>query len=346
MSEKERDNEKPVVSVVTPCYNGEEHGMLHEYFNGLLKQNYENVELIFINDGSTDNTERIYFEYEPKLESKFHKCKYTRFEENQGYIAGINTGMEQVTGEYVSLMDSDDIMLPHKIESHVDFLEDNEEYGMVYSDGYVVKKNDLNNPLRRFYDDKDTPSGELYEDILLQKAWMPAGSYCFRRECLETIPKLKDKFESRGNNLQILCSIAYHYKIGYNDVEPVMKYVVRPDSLSHQMNLDNLRFRTFVRKNLDYYIIDKFGVSEEVKNKIDAKYKKREVLFYFLKGEGRELRASYDELKKLYDAGINEMVSKAEMWSASLMYGISFFPGICELISQPIMKTEFIEKLF
>ena len=55
-----------LVSIITPCYNGERY--LDRYFNSLLEQTYPSVELIFVNDGSTDNTEKIAMEYGRKLE--------------------------------------------------------------------------------------------------------------------------------------------------------------------------------------------------------------------------------------------------------------------------------------
>ena len=52
-----RQHKNPLVSIVTPCYNGASH--LVKYFEGLLSQTYKNIELIFVNDGSTDKTSEI-----------------------------------------------------------------------------------------------------------------------------------------------------------------------------------------------------------------------------------------------------------------------------------------------
>ena len=59
---------KPLVSIITPCYNGE--AFLKRYFESILNQTYPNLELIFINDGSTDRTEEIALSYRERLEKR------------------------------------------------------------------------------------------------------------------------------------------------------------------------------------------------------------------------------------------------------------------------------------
>jgi glycosyltransferase involved in cell wall biosynthesis len=68
-------NKGPIVSIVTPCYNGEKH--IHRYLDSLLAQTYSNIELIFVNDGSSDNTEKIVLSYTDKFESKGIKLSRT-----------------------------------------------------------------------------------------------------------------------------------------------------------------------------------------------------------------------------------------------------------------------------
>lgn len=336
----------PLVSVITPCYNGEQHGMLPEYFRGLLSQTYDNFELIFINDGSTDGTERIFRDYEKKLKKKISACKYIRFEDNYGYIRGINKGLERVEGKYIVHLDSDDIMLSHNIESHVDFLEKNKGYGMVYSDGYVVEKGKLDKPIKRALDELKKLSGYIYEDILLQRCFMVPGMYCYRSECLKHIGKLEGKFAGRGNNLQLLTSIAYHHKIGYNEVEPVIKYVVRPKSLSHTVDLKNLYFKAYVREELDRYIVSKYGASDEAIEEIDGKYKKRQVLYQFMAGNKERLRSEYKELRSMYLSGNTVKIPLWVMIVSTLMFMFSYVPVLRKVVPKALMKTELINWLF
>ena len=60
--------EQPLVSIITPCYNGE--NFIKRYFDSILKQTYSNIELFFVNDGSTDQTESIALSYREALEKR------------------------------------------------------------------------------------------------------------------------------------------------------------------------------------------------------------------------------------------------------------------------------------
>lgn len=59
---------KPLVSIITPCYNGEQY--IDAYFQSILAQTYTRLELIFVNDGSTDKTEEVALSYREQLEQK------------------------------------------------------------------------------------------------------------------------------------------------------------------------------------------------------------------------------------------------------------------------------------
>jgi len=347
MNELETGEKEPLVTIVTSCLNGQEHGMLHEYFGGVLSQTYENIQLIFVNDGSTDNTEGVYFQYEPKLEEKFHECMYIKFEENKGYITAINTAMEYAEGKYICPFDSDDIMLPHKTRSHVDFLEENEDYAMVYSDGYVVKKGNLQEPVRRLIGEEEPPTGsDLYEGILLGNAQIPGGTYCFRKECWKKIKPLENKFERRGQNVQIFTTIAFHYKIGYNDVSPVMKYVIREDSLSQRMTLDNLYFKSFTREDLDRYIMDQYGASKSTKRELDIKYNKRKFLYYFVAEEEENLKDVFSELLNARETETSDSIPIWIIFVFSILLTLSFLKPLQKIILKAMKKFSLIKPLY
>ena len=124
-----------LVSIITPCYNGEKY--LDRYFNSLLEQTYPSVELIFVNDGSTDNTEKIALEFGEKLREKGYDFTYI-YQENAGQSAAINQGLKIFKGEYLNWMDSDDYLPDDSVEKRVSFLEDNPQIGLVVGRSVVV----------------------------------------------------------------------------------------------------------------------------------------------------------------------------------------------------------------
>jgi len=344
MTSLKNSRTRPLVSVVTSCYNGEEHGMLNEYFKGLLSQSYDDIELIFVNDGSTDGTREVFFEHMEILEARLSRIIYIEFEENRGYIVAINTAIKHVSGEYICPFDSDDIMLPHKIQSHADFLNRNQEYGMVYSDGLLVASDDINKPLRTISSGGRADIKVSHEDILLQRVWPGSGRYSFRKDCWKDIGELSNEFNQRGQNLQIFVGIAYGHKIGFNDVGPVMKHVRRPDSLSNKTDLRNIYFKAITREKLDMYLISKYGASEVTKKEIELKYLKRKAVYYFLKNDDN-LKWSYKKLKRHYKSKGGIKPKHREMALLTLIYMMSFSSFLNYIISKIILKTK-ITRIF
>lgn len=107
----------PLVSVVMSCYNSEKY--LHESIDSILAQTYTNFELIIWNDGSTDSTEEIIKSYSDSRIKYFSAI-------NQGLGKALNDACKKVQGKYIARMDDDDIALPHRFETQVQFLECND----------------------------------------------------------------------------------------------------------------------------------------------------------------------------------------------------------------------------
>ena len=108
---------KPLVSIVIPVYNGE--NFLAEAIDSALAQTYDNIEIIVVNDGSTDNgaTERIALSYGDRI-------RYFR-KENGGCSSALNFGISKMRGEYFSWLSHDDSYKSNKIEASIKAYEDN-----------------------------------------------------------------------------------------------------------------------------------------------------------------------------------------------------------------------------
>lgn len=219
-----------LVSVLIPCYNGEK--FLDRCFNYLLLQDYQQVEIIFINDGSTDNSEIIVEKYKQKFKDRNYDFIYLR-QENQGAAAAINKALKYVNGEYIMLYDVDDILMPQAISKKAIFLNKNKDFGMVRNNGYYVNDIDTNIILKRFTDDINEKNNQfIFEDLALAKTNNWPGSFMVRTEVLFKYIKNKEIYVSQfGQNLQIMMPVAYFSKSGYID-ECLMKYVRHNDSHS------------------------------------------------------------------------------------------------------------------
>jgi glycosyltransferase involved in cell wall biosynthesis len=105
-----------LVSVIIPVYNGSLY--LLESINSILNQSYKNLEIIIINDGSTDNSESII--------KKINDPRIIYIaQENQGLSSTLNTGIKIANGEFIARQDQDDISLFNRIEVQLDYLKKN-----------------------------------------------------------------------------------------------------------------------------------------------------------------------------------------------------------------------------
>lgn len=109
----------PLVSVVIPVYNGSNY--LAEAIDSALAQTYSNIEVIVVNDGSNDNgaTEKVALSYGDKI-------RYFK-KENGGISSALNTGIQEMKGEYFSWLSHDDIYTTTKIEKQVSLLQNPED---------------------------------------------------------------------------------------------------------------------------------------------------------------------------------------------------------------------------
>ena len=87
-----------IVSVVTPCYNSEKY--IEAYLRSLLEQTYSDLEIILVDDGSTDRTAEIIQSYRPVFEAKGISLYYL-YQEHENQAAAVNRGLKKVTGEYL-----------------------------------------------------------------------------------------------------------------------------------------------------------------------------------------------------------------------------------------------------
>lgn len=102
-----------LISVLIPCYNHEKY--ISSCLNSLLAQTYKNIELIIIDDSSTDNSFQIIQEYFPRLENSFLRVYVNRNVKNLGVTKTLNKMIHIAKGEYIKLLASDDMLLPSAI---------------------------------------------------------------------------------------------------------------------------------------------------------------------------------------------------------------------------------------
>lgn len=217
-----------IVSLIIPCFNGAEY--LGEFCESLISQDYPSVEVIFVDDGSTDKTADIFHEYEKKFPPTW-SSKYI-YIEHAGQAAAVSAALPSVSGEYLMWSDSDDIMWPGSISKKVRFLCDNPNYGMVRNDFvYYYPESDETKP---GYGSVKSKADDIFEGIFDGTIPCLAGTYMMRTSLMfECYPDKRIPLSDEGQNLQLLLPPCSRTRCGFID-EPLMKYCIHTDSHSNR----------------------------------------------------------------------------------------------------------------
>jgi|GEM_PF-410705 len=225
----------PLVSVVTCSYNNSR--FVIETLDSIKDQTYSNIELVIVDDCSTDNSVELINEWLKSYQGKYH---FLRQDRNLGGSKPYNIGLRQAMGKYYCTVDTDDVLLPDKITNQVALLEATDDtVAAVYSDAWPMDVNGVKlegkfiEQYRRF---DVMPSGMIYE-TLLQGNFIPTMSLLVKR-CVFDKLGLYDESLVYGD-FDMWLRVARDYQILYSDT-PSARYRIRPGSL------------TFTIKNWEY----------------------------------------------------------------------------------------------
>lgn len=115
----------PTISVLLPAFNSERH--LEEAARSILDQTYRDLELVIIDDGSTDRTREI----ARALSQEDPRVQVVAHDQNRGLATRLNEGLSVARGEYIARMDADDVSLPHRLELQVGYLAAHPDIALV-----------------------------------------------------------------------------------------------------------------------------------------------------------------------------------------------------------------------
>ena len=123
---------RPVVSVIVAAYNASR--TVGETIRSVLAQTRQDFEIVVIDDGSTDDTASILAHWTTDPRIRLHR------QENAGPAAARNAGIALARGDYVSMLDSDDLWLPCYLERMVQALQESPESGFAYTDAWALEQ--------------------------------------------------------------------------------------------------------------------------------------------------------------------------------------------------------------
>lgn len=204
-----------LVSVILPVYNAEKH--LEETITSVLEQTYKNLEIIIIDDCSTDNTKSIINDFQ-----KNHvEIKYIRQVENMGVAVARNTGIKASTGRYIAFIDSDDLWKKTKIEKQLNEIVNGS--GFSFTSIEII---DVNSSILK---SKRKINKQVTYKKLLRNTQIATSSVLLDRKRIQNIkmPNLRS-----GQDYACWLQILRGGKIAYGIDEALVSYRITANSLS------------------------------------------------------------------------------------------------------------------
>jgi len=244
-------NNSPLVSIIVSCYNHEAY--IEECILSILNQTYDNIELIVIDDGSSDNSAKILEQLQKEHHFYFEK------QANQGLTKTLNKALKIAKGKYIAPLGSDDIILPNKTAIQVDYLEKRNDIAVVGGNIICIDQHGVIKQKQRNKEYREVD----FKNIFKQPKQIPAApSVLIRADVLEEIGgyniecNLEDLYlwltiTRAGYKITVLKDIVAHYREHANNTYKNYKFMT--DSLlqtygyfSSEPGYDHIKNKTLI----------------------------------------------------------------------------------------------------
>ena len=247
-----------LISVIIPTFN--RSGVLLRAIHSVLNQSYKHFELIIVDDGSTDETERL---LKPFIENQ--SIQYVR-QDNKGVSSARNRGVNHARGEWLAFLDSDDEWLEDKLLHQIKFLNENSHLKIVYSDEIWMRKGVRLNQ-KKIHQKK---GGWIFPHCVTQCLIGPSSVLLSKN--LFTEMKGFDESYEVCEDYDLWLKISSRYEVGLIETPLIVKYGGHEDQLSTRFfAMDMWRLRALKNILNDDILPEEFRVliKETMKKKGD-----------------------------------------------------------------------------
>lgn len=240
-------NKNKMVSVVIPTYKRPFY--LKRAIDSVLAQDYQNIEIIVVDDNDADTDFRIETEEVLKSYSDVENVIYLKHEMNKNGSAARNTGLKYASGQYIMFLDDDDEILPARIRLQVDLMEKlDSTWGACYTKYKKIKGKD------NLQVSSETRQGELYVEALMRSIYIGSGSNLLVRKSIADEIGGYDESFKRNQDFEFLTRLLENYKLAYIDeCTLIVHYEIRGNKGKYE----------------DLVAVDAFYISK-FRSKIDA----------------------------------------------------------------------------
>jgi glycosyltransferase involved in cell wall biosynthesis len=225
----------PKVSIIIPAYNAMKY--LPETVASVFQQTFEDYEVIIVNDGSKDN-----------IESWLAQLKHPKVrlitQENQGLSGARNTGILDAKGEYVALLDADDLWAPTKLDKQVNLLDESTKVGLVYT--WMALIDEKGQPTGRIFSAEN--EGKVWEKLLEFNVVGCGSVPLIRRSCFDKVGLFDRNLRSYVEDWDLWLRMAPHYDFKVVK-EALVYYRQLPSSASRNWEAMAVSYQIVLDKN-------------------------------------------------------------------------------------------------
>lgn len=214
----------PEVSVIMNCLNCSK--FLGEAINSVYAQSYDNWEIIFWDNASTDNSAEIAGSYDEKL-------RYFRGEKTVPLGHARNLAIGKARGEYVAFLDCDDMWVPEKLEMEMGLLERKPDLMLAYSNCDIVDS--AGNTIRTAFDSENPERGYIFNELLSRYNFIPLLTVVAKKEVLDEMGLFPEDYKSAAD-YDLFLKVAYKYPVDYID-RSLAKYRVHEGNFSQNQDV-------------------------------------------------------------------------------------------------------------
>jgi glycosyltransferase involved in cell wall biosynthesis/peptidoglycan/xylan/chitin deacetylase (PgdA/CDA1 family) len=232
-----------LITVILPCYNA--MPFLTEALESMINQTYWNLEIICLNDGSTDKTATVLEQYA----KKDSRVRVVHNESNLGLIRTLNKGIELARGEYISRMDADDISMPDRIEKQLTFIRSTK--ADIISSGVVII-NDQGKSLEKLYPRALSTLEIAYLSLFVNPMLHP--TVFAKSEVLKKHHYLFNDISLHVEDFELWTRLIRNNVILLNHNDIVLYYRISTNGISRKYStLQNSNFSKMVLFHIKYY---------------------------------------------------------------------------------------------
>jgi glycosyltransferase involved in cell wall biosynthesis len=205
----------PLVTVICLCYNHER--FLEEAVLSALQQTYPRIQIIIVDDASTDNSAHVI----ANLLKRYPTIESYRLPKNVGNCRAFNVGLSHARGEFIIDLATDDVMLPDRVERQIEqFQTLDESYGVVFSDAEYISENGkfVRNHFGYLFDKRlltGVPQGNIYREVL-STFFIPPPTMMVRKKVFDLLDGYDENLAYEDFDFWVRSS--RNFKYGFLDI--------------------------------------------------------------------------------------------------------------------------------